>query len=158
MIIDLFDLWLTATQSTKMLQFYRQRHIHQELDLLKWGQCPCRCFVFKLDNKNAFHWDAYRPLQWPPLDISTKGSASGGGACLRGGRACLQGGRACLQGGLPPERGVCLQGGRDGWTEWQMPLKTLPSLAVGRNKILYLNFDTCRVQIFIFCYYSPLEK
>ena len=25
-------------------------------------------------NKNAFHWDAYRPLQWPP-----------GGGCLPGG-------------------------------------------------------------------------
>ena len=40
-------------------------------------------FIFS--NKNAFQWDAYRPLQWPPLDVSTEGSPSGGG----GGELCL---------------------------------------------------------------------
>ena len=37
-------------------------------------------------NKNAFQQDAYRPLQWPPLDVSTRG---GGRGCLpTRGRGC----------------------------------------------------------------------
>ena len=26
-----------------------------------------------ISNKNAFQWDAYWPLQWPPLDVITRG-------------------------------------------------------------------------------------
>ena len=61
-------------------------------------------------NKNVFQQDVYRPLQWPPLDASTRGwaclqreSACRGAVCLQG--VCLQRGRVCLQMG----GGVCLQ-------------------------------------------------
>ena len=43
-------------------------------------------------NKNAFQWDAYRPLQWP----SPQG-LGGGGVCLEG-DFCLGGG--CLPRGV----------------------------------------------------------
>ena len=83
------------------------------------------------DNKNGFQWDAYQPLQWPPLDVRPgglptegvclqgEGSATEGvclqrglpteGSAYRGEGVCLQGGRGLLQRGLPTE-GVCLQG------------------------------------------------
>ena len=48
--------------------------------------------LFSLSNKNAFQWDAYRPLQWPSdwggvsaqgsvctMGVSSWGSARGGG-------------------------------------------------------------------------------
>ena len=55
-----------------------------------------------LKKKNAFQWDAYRPLQWPPLDVS-----NGGGVCLLGG--VPSGGCAFWKGGLP-FRGSTFQG------------------------------------------------
>ena len=52
--------------------------------------------LFSLSNKNAFQWDAYRPLQWP----------SDWGGCLpRGVSAqwgCLPGGSARGDGHPPP--------------------------------------------------------
>ena len=35
-------------------------------------------------NKNAFQYDAYLPLQWPPLDVSTGSLPRGGGGLPRG--------------------------------------------------------------------------
>ena len=35
---------------------------------------PKEIYIFKYgNNKKAFQYDAYRPLRWPPLDVSTGG-------------------------------------------------------------------------------------
>ena len=56
-------------------------------------------------NKNAFQWDAYRPLQWP----SRGRGVSAWGLCVCLGRGSVYLAGVCL-GGLPREGGVCLRG------------------------------------------------
>ena len=39
------------------------------------------CALFTIPHKNAFQYDAYHPLQWPPLDVSTMGYMGMGKLC-----------------------------------------------------------------------------
>ena len=61
-------------------------------------------------NKNAFQKATSRPLQWPPLDVDTRGSASTGAASR--------------ESGYPPPT-------PHEQNDWLTPLKKLSSLAVG---------------------------
>ena len=73
---------------------------------------------FSIAKKNGFQWVAYRPLQWPPLNISSRmvsverGSLSRGDLCPEGWsqsrwvsveRGSLLRGGICSEGGLCPE-------------------------------------------------------
>ena len=96
--------------------------------------------------KNAFQQDWRRPLQGPPLG-QYRGSAPRDGVCLQRG-ICLHRGSAsksgsASRGGVYLQRWICLQGvwlqsGVCLWSVYppvnrQTPLKTLPSLAVGKK-------------------------
>ena len=52
-------------------------------------------------SKNAFQWDAYRPLRWSPLDASTRGCTFPGGVSSRGGGVPSRGKGVYLPGGVP---------------------------------------------------------
>ena len=104
-----------------MVEFNNGNHKFHEV-----RRCNCQAILFSHHNtdKNAFQWDAYRPLVDRMLESASRG---GGGVCLvRGGWWCLLGGGSawsvgvcsggwgvcgvCSWGGLPGPGGVCSGG------------------------------------------------
>ena len=87
----------------------------------------CRTNKQRTENTSAFQWDASWPLHWPLLDVSTR----------RGEPTAPTppGGRPPPPGGKLPRRQIPFleTDPPHEQNDWQMPLKTLPSLADGKK-------------------------
>ena len=84
--------------------------------------------VHKRERQNKQACIPVRPLQWPPLGVSTGGLCSGG-LCPEGGSLSRR--ESVYKGGSPYPLPV----------DRQTPVKTLPSLAVGQNveRLVYIS-------------------
>ena len=83
-VVDFYTYHLISLTSWVFLQLTPSSHrplnvslprgYRRIIDLSSTAGLPERSRI--CTNKKALHYDAYRPLRWPPLDVSTRGVTS----------------------------------------------------------------------------------
>ena len=99
-VVVLAQLLLNGYESNRWFDIFNHQYLWNNLEFIQRGFHKHGVLGNFVTNKNAFQWDAYRPLQWSPVL----------GVCARG--VCARG--VSTQWGVCP-RGVSAQG--DVWPD-----------------------------------------